>query len=335
LKIIDSAKLTRFIIPVMLAFICIVLAGPLPAQAEWRLRDDLLSVNFANNTEGWASGRWGSIWHTSDGGKTWEQQESNTRFTLADIYFVDPNNGWAVGNQGTIVHTSDGGKTWEKQNSPVSFYHMGVFFVTPEKGWIASEETHILYTEDGGKTWTVQFKDVEFRLKSISFSDEQHGWAVGEYGYTYYTADGGKTWEHQGGFLEFDDYTGDVKGGTFLFDVIAIDPLNAWAVGIDGLVTRTSDGGKTWQEMKTGAPNTQIFFIDFDRNSTLVIGGKGFVMISTDMGTTWQSARFTPHIEYGWIYGAASAGNSGFVTVGEDGAIYQGTVQGGWNRITY
>ena len=51
----------------------------------------------------------GLILHTTDGGDTWDAQESGTSDSLASIHFVDSNVGWAVGLYGTILHTTTGG----------------------------------------------------------------------------------------------------------------------------------------------------------------------------------------------------------------------------------
>ena len=246
---------------VVFCICCTVHSG---VSAKQRLYHDLFSVSFPTEKDGWICGRWGTVLNTSDGGKSWVQQNTGTQFTLSSIYFVDPQNGWTVGDQGTIIHTGDGGKTWKQQQSPVSFYLMDVHFVSPLKGWIVTERTNILFTNDGGKTWSVQFSDEDYILKGISFCDSVHGWAVGEYGYTYYTRDGGASWEKQGGFCAIDENTGYLVGGDFLYDVVAVDPQTAWAVGIDGYVIKTVDGGETWQQVDTWAPKTQLFCIASD-----------------------------------------------------------------------
>lgn len=304
------------------------------AGQKGNLFDDLFSVSFPSEKEGWACGRWGAVLHTGDGGKTWERQRTETDFTLSSIHFTDPRRGWAVGDMGTILSTSDGGKTWVKQKSPVPFFLMGVYFASPSKGWIVTERTHILSTNDGGKVWKVQFKDADYTLKALAFADADNGWAVGEYGYIYHTSNGGITWENQGGGFGISPDTGEIESGTSLFNVLALDAKTAWAVGIDGYVTRTVDAGKSWQIAKTGAPKTQLYCIAADRRKTIVIGGNGVVIDSGDTGKTWTSVSLAPPITYGWIYGLASRPDSGFVGVGLDGAIYrsEGSV---WKRITY
>lgn len=296
------------------------------ADSPWRPHDDLFSVSFSTEAKGWACGRWGTILHTSDGGKTWAAQHSGTDFTLTGIYFVNEVLGWAVGAEGTILHTGDGGRTWEKQKSPVPFYHGDVHFVSPLKGWIASEETHILHTRDGGKSWIVQFQDNIFRLKAISFADEQHGWAVGEYGFTYGTRDGGETWTHQSGQFEYCEEIGDYKCGIFLFDVKAIDPQTAVAVGADSLIVMTRDGGSTWRKLDAALPpQTHLMGVAASAGGDIAICGKGVYLFSNDGGASWDPLRFVPTMEYGWLYSIKGVGENRFASVGMDGLIYMGS----------
>jgi photosystem II stability/assembly factor-like uncharacterized protein len=319
----------------MIFFIsCSISGAQGPQQKEQqKFYDDLFSVSFPTEKDGWACGRWGTVLHTEDGGKTWIRQNSGTDYTLSSISFVDSKIGWAVGDEGIIIHTEDGGMTWQKQKSPVPFFLMKVYFVTSLKGWIVTEGTHILNTNDGGQTWKIQFKDEDYILQAVSFCDELNGWAVGEYGYIYHTRDGGATWKKEAGFFKISDETGKVEGGDFLFDVVAIDPQTAWAVGIDSYVVKTLDGGKTWKEVTTGAPKTHLFCVVFNRD-TIVVGGSGIFLISTDRGQSWQPPRFEPPATYGWIYGIARRGDAGFAVVGWEGAIYLSGSKT-WRRVVY
>lgn len=297
-----------------------------------RMTDDLFSVSFGSEKHGWAVGRWGSVLHTADGGKTWKKQDSGVTCTLSSVSFVDENNGWAVGDQGTILHTADGGKTWGKQKCPVTYFLMGTVFVTRDKGWIVTERTNILHTEDGGKTWAVQFKDQDFILKSVSFCDERNGWAVGEYGYVYHTADGGRTWKHQAGEFGFSEETGEVVGGNYLFDVAAVNPKTAWIVGIDGYVAKTVDAGKTWRKQMTGVPKTHLFGVCVGEKGVL-IAGDAVLLRTTDGGATWRDVKVEPSIRYGWLYRIGTRGKEGFVAVGFAGWIYGADAGAGeWRR---
>ena len=297
------------------------------------VKQDLFSVCFPTEDQGWACGRWGTVLHTEDGGQSWVRQASGTDYTLMAIRFTDLQKGWAVGDGGTIIHTEDGGKNWVKQKCPVDYYLMGLCFVDDQKGWAVTEWTTILYTEDGGQNWQVQFSEADYILKRVSFCDPLNGWVAGEYGYIYHTSDGGQTWEHQAGYFGLSDKIFELVGENTLFDIFAIDPMTAWAVGIDGYVTKTIDGGKTWQKVEGNFPATQLFGVISDRQGDIVICGNRSLYTSSDGGMGFTAAKCEPPIIYGWLYGLAQRGQKGFVAVGKEGWIYLGDAKAGvWKR---
>ncbi len=296
---------------------------------------DLFSVSFPTETEGWACGRFGTILHGTEGGSKWTVQDSGTRLALGQIDFVDLRNGWAVGDKGTILHTADGGQNWVAQESPVDLFLMGVHFVNAQKGWAVGERTTILHTADGGKTWRIQFSGEDYYLKRVSFCDDQNGWAVGEFGYTYHTVDGGAHWVHQAGFFSISSETGRIEGDIFRFDVLAVDPMTAWVVGIDGYIRKTLDGGETWQAppQAGSVPRQQIFAIASAQDHVF-IGGNRLLLASSDGGQTFNTPDVQPPVKYGWIYDIGPRGQAGLVAVGKGGWIYLSDAAGNsWRRV--
>ena len=76
-----NRSLTGFLTTLLLS--CLCLLAPMAAHTEQgaKANDDLFSVTFPTEKEGWACGRYGTILHTSDGGATWSPQASGTTFT--------------------------------------------------------------------------------------------------------------------------------------------------------------------------------------------------------------------------------------------------------------
>jgi len=298
------------------------------------ITQDLFSASFPTDQQGWACGRWGTVLYTEDGGRNWVRQESGIDYTLSSISFISPKKGWAVGEEGTIIHTEDGGRTWVKQTCPVHYFLMGVCFATDQKGWAVTEWTTILHTDDGGKNWHVQHKGEDYILKSVSFCDPLNGWAAGEYGYIYHTSDGGLTWEHQAGSFAFSEEAFELVGENTLFDVHAVDPKQAWVVGIDGYIARTLDSGTTWDKLKSGMKLTQLFGVSADsQGSNILIGGNSVLIKISDGGKHFSVPKVEPPVTYGWIYGIAPRGSKGFVAVGKEGWIYLSDAQGAaWQR---
>lgn len=78
-------------------------------------------INFVDELNGWVVGEGAdtaSIYHTADGGLTWEEQWTGEA-TLMQIKMVDELTGWAGGGDlsgrrpgALILHTTDGGQTW-------------------------------------------------------------------------------------------------------------------------------------------------------------------------------------------------------------------------------
>ena len=91
----NACDTVRF--PVAAAFVA-VLAAPALAQPPVPFDDaGIHAVQFIDQSEGWAVGDDGVIWHSIDGGKTWERQKTGTRASLRGVHFQTPYTGWAVG----------------------------------------------------------------------------------------------------------------------------------------------------------------------------------------------------------------------------------------------
>jgi photosystem II stability/assembly factor-like uncharacterized protein len=131
----------------------------------------------------------GYVWHTADGGKTWQSSQP-IDLTVQDepvveydfpvaIYFLDAQHGWLVVSVGhymnqdvlEIFSTQDGGQTWLRQadkfsmgkneTAPMPCMVNGIAFVDPQHGFLAgncfavsqNNGWSILETRDGGHNW--------------------------------------------------------------------------------------------------------------------------------------------------------------------------------------
>src|SRR5437764_13064828 len=93
--------------------------------ADFRHFEDatLRAVQFVDRHEGWCVGDEGVVWHTIDGGKSWERQPTGVRASLRSLHFVNPYVGWAAGREelpngagsaGVLLYTKDGGLKWQR-----------------------------------------------------------------------------------------------------------------------------------------------------------------------------------------------------------------------------
>ncbi len=158
------------------------------AGTSWEEMDGygghLYTVQFVNDTLGWAAGERGAMLKTEDGGDTWSTTYLNVgQFNLTSLSFVNPDTGWVVGSD-KIHKTTDGGETWETQDCDVNnYYYSGCFFKNSNSGWVVTQESYsiakVFFTEDGGNSWISQESVENSPLTSIFFLDDSTAWCVG------------------------------------------------------------------------------------------------------------------------------------------------------------
>jgi photosystem II stability/assembly factor-like uncharacterized protein len=123
-----------------------------------RMDVQLEAVHFISTKEGWVAGSSGdqkTIWHTVDGGNTWEPQALPPGFSN-DITKVKlavegtAKLGWAVTNGGEILGTRDGGASgWAQAPSPVSDALSGLAVPSSHRAWAAGDGGRIVRFHDG------------------------------------------------------------------------------------------------------------------------------------------------------------------------------------------
>jgi len=283
--------------------------------------DNLHSVICLDNTHTWIFGNYGTIFFSSDGGSTWNRQESGVDVLLGDAAFVSVNEGWAVGVAGTVIHTSDGGKTWEKQASDIGKDLFNVFFLDAQNGWAVGEYGTIIHTGDGGKTWAKQIEPKDALYNNVFFADPQTGWVVGEFGTILHTADGGTTWTPQ----ECKDIIPVVTAKEWdrpkpaLYGIFFLDRNQGWITGMDGVIIKTTDGGQTWTKLPSGS-DKPIYSILVKEKRGWAVGNKGTYLTSEDGGNTWSANRSAIKSKF-WLRQIAFCDeNNGFV-VGAMGTV--------------
>jgi len=293
--------LRKFFSPLMLiTVLCGVwLNSAILADAEWtmaQIKNDNFpvfnDVYFADKKNGWVVGvagygEDGMIFHTEDGGATWELQKAPANVkTLSRVVFASPKIGWAVGQDGTIVATKDGGKAWEFQTSKVGNWLFDVFFIDENVGWAVGDTETVLKTTNGGKTWKAlkggkpaSGVGEAVLLTGVCFVNEKIGWVVGQAGHIARTVDGGDNWEKQVSNIEDN-----------LNSVFFIDENTGCAVGEDGSIVCTTDGGATWKNSRDETlleKLTRVYFAPKSQEGWAV-GTGGTILHTTDGGAKWQ-----------------------------------------------
>ncbi len=311
-----------------------------------RHMDNLYDIVFVDENNGWAAGYYGTIFHTNDGGKSWQVQESHTDYILTAISFIGNKVGWIVGREGTILHTEDGGSNWMRQEIEADNYWLDISFVNELQGWVTGDYGAIFHTGDGGKSWTRQLsyqKSVEIpedifspgewqtmargakpqdvTMFGIDFIDESRGWAVGEFSTLFYTEDGGKTWVRQE--LSEEEIT--------LQCIDFVDEKNGWIAGIEGTIFHTGDGGKTW-ELQDSKVKTFLLKINFfNKLRGCAVGLRGTAIFTVDGGISWRSVVPEKERYYNWFQGISFASEDSLWISGERGTLIKGLIKNDGN----
>jgi photosystem II stability/assembly factor-like uncharacterized protein len=260
-------------------------------EFDFATTENLHSVALVDEQHIWASGSYGTILFSADGGKTWTKQTSGIEeILLGSIAFANRNEGWAAGVKGTIVHTTDGGRTWAKQQSGVEYDIHDLFFLNARQGWAVGEFGLVLHTDNGGKQWKQQKESSDLFYNDVFFTDSLTGWIVGEYGTILHTQDGGATWQPQecralAAAVEDVDWDRPLPA---LYGTCFINSRQGWIVGLDGIILKTVDGGKTWA-MSESPTDKPLYSIVMKGQKGWIVGNKGAYLMSHDGGETWTA----------------------------------------------
>jgi photosystem II stability/assembly factor-like uncharacterized protein len=276
-----------------------IFAQSLPATSasqESPTLDDatLHDVMFVDPEFGWAVGEHGAIWHTIDGGKQWFPQQSPVDVKLDGVWFATRELGWAVGgkslpylgtSRGVVLRTIDGGQTWKEEMSFLPALERVKFFDNDNGvAWgrgSGGEPLGVFVTDDSGRNWHSMAVASLGCWWNGDFINERVGVVVGSVGQVSRIASG----ESKSLSIE--------TGGREIRDVKLSLDATGWAVGDEGLILQTRDGGNSWEDVEVLPPEVNEVVdwrsVAIRGKQIWVAGSPGSVVLSSaDGGETWQ-----------------------------------------------
>jgi photosystem II stability/assembly factor-like uncharacterized protein len=131
-----------------------------------------------------------SIYHSSNGGNTWQRVLSNAA-PYINFSLINSTIGWAGSTMSHLDKTTNAGLNWftvYDSNSGMNF--MLLDFINENTGWSAYGITSYK-TTNGGVSWISKGIGNYYGLTSIEFINENTGWVSGYYGTIYKTTNGG------------------------------------------------------------------------------------------------------------------------------------------------
>lgn len=326
--------------PTVIVLLCVALnssasaLGQLPAFPEMLGDAELTDVKFVSATHGWAVGDRGVVWHTADGGRTWNQQSTPVTGRLESICFVDAQHGWAVGGvvhpythhtTAIVLATKDGGRKWTQLSSALMPWLKRVHFRDPLNGWVvgaasSSFPAGVFITGDGGKSWTPLIGASSGGWTAGDAIESRSGLVVGYDGHVGMIA--GRDLRRPERFQIAQHHLRDVVASAKSSATGKSEPsqkLPACAIGDRGTVLFSNDDGASWTPPAAAIP-TAVRSFDFSTiarrgNRIWIAGSPGsMVLHSPDGGASWQVAATGQTLpirritfvddEHGWAVGA-------------------------------
>lgn len=281
--------------PRLAALALVVLAAPAAAAPPVPFDDAAVhALQFIDQSEGWAVGDDGVVWHSIDGGATWERQKTGTRAGLRAVHFQTPYTGWAVGrldqpggvSVGVMLKTTDGGLKWEEVGTNVMPGLHGVRFFDEKTGFVCGDGTDafpsgLFGTADGGVSWRPVAGPRAPGWRAADFTTPKSGIVGGAWAKLGTVRDG-----------VYADADLDPLGGRSIHAVKAM-PGQHYAVGDGGLVLSSCDGVK-WGSVNLGLSPAALANCDFRcvaaHGQQVWVGGRpgSVVLHSGDGGKTWD-----------------------------------------------
>ena len=275
------------------------------SQSYWTkvnspVSSSLRNCVFTDDQNGWAAGDEGVIIHTSNGGSTFEIQNSGITFYINDIFFLNNRLGWVVANEflfsgTTILTTTNGGSNWSSEIFPDSSkFFRTIYFRDSLNGFMGGFGGAIYKTSNAGNSWYPSIVDTSeysgYPISRITFSTPLRGFACGGYidiaGVIWRTNDGGFSWS-----------AGNYSPEPF-YDFYVKDQNNLISAGGDfeyGVqICNTSDAGANWKYFSLELFG-QAYSIDFrtPNEGWMALGYSRTWAVTYDSGNTWISIPVT------------------------------------------
>ncbi len=194
----------------------------------------LRAIHFPSSLIGYAVGSSGRKLKSIDAGQTWTVlPTAGITETLNDVFFVTTTTGYLVGIN-KIYKTINGGTSW---NTVSLTGGESIWFTDNLTGYAGTGFGSVMLTTDGGATWItislgegVPVNDIQFVNDSVGYLTT--GYGIGSPGKVFKTSDYGMHWEPQPSSM-----------GTTLFDVCFLNANTGFAVGDNGRIIKTTNGG--------------------------------------------------------------------------------------------
>lgn len=277
----------RYLIPILL---CASLAPRIHAQfTQLHLGaagSSLEAIDFPTPLIGYAAGKDGAVYKSTDGGSTWNAVDTGSGAYLFGTHFLDADHGFVSGGGATVLRSTNGGMYWTPLTLPFTECIYQVQQITASLVYAAGWGGYFFRSTDGGDTWAMNSIDPNWQgwVFGMHFRDELNGVVAEADGRIYRTDDGGLNWTQS-----------TTSTSNTLRGICMSDADNGFAAGFFGTVQKTINGGASWSTVNTGYPGDSYYGVHFtDALNGVICGGyyqgswQGVIMRTDDGGATWD-----------------------------------------------
>ncbi len=254
------------------------------------VRGDINKILFINDSVGYVIGgnrySWHDILSSTDGGKNWllyhEENEGHK-----SVYGISHYKGriYMVGYDGKIFIKPSVEQSWQYIQTPGWEWLQDVVFTGSDTGYIVAGIGYghgRIFMVDS-LCQIVKTDTFEYELSAIAFPVPSIGYAAG-YGAILKTENSGQSWQLL-----------NVKGD-FFKSIYCVDADRVWAVGFNGSIMYSGDGGRHWQQKRNGdnpllKPYKFRTVLFKDENTGYIAGDKGVLLKTSDAGVHWSEMK--------------------------------------------
>ncbi|HXG92716.1 MAG TPA: YCF48-related protein, partial [Blastocatellia bacterium] len=164
--------------------------------------------------------------------------------------YFDGDDIWVVGADGYAARSFDDGRTFQQVSVGVD-NGLNDVFARKDKIWMVGDGGVILRSTDEGRSFIKSY----YSSHSTPASDPQNP-----------------------------------SGGVDLYSVQFVDGETGYIVGDHGLILKTSNGGLSWREQRSGT-DAQLFHLSFQDERGWVVGTGGIILHTDNGGQNWYPQR--------------------------------------------
>lgn len=268
-------------------------------------------------TAGWQATSAGELLRTADGGATWTRAHTGLApggaLATPKLLFTDSASGWLLSADKGLYRTTDAGTSWQRVRGPQGDLSAADFeAVGASRVWVrlTGSTPSFLISTDAGASWSALPTPAD--ATALSWVPAGGLLAYGKQGSIAFSSDNGAHWTLR--------YSGTLKQLNRLrFATASL----AYAVGADGVVLRSKDGGASWGLVRTGGATLRD--VGFAGTSHVwAVGDGGSILASRDGGDNWLSQTLLSPAELSRVQALNTdqvwiTGEGGFVLVTRTG----------------